>query len=634
MIPNRKFLFPLFVGLLPLGTVEGQAQTDTLSLSKSLPIPEVVITTARHESDPRLAPMTLSVVERKSLQERKQASLLPILGEQVPGLFVTARGVMGYGVSTGAAGTISLRGVGGAPTTGVLFVIDGQPQYMGLMGHPIADTYLTHEAERVEVVRGPASVLYGSNALGGVVHIVTRRPSEEGFHGGFRAGYGSWNTLESSLVGDWQQGAFSVGTGGSYNRSDGHRPEMGFDQGGGTLRFGVELSPTWHLGANGECLHFNASNPGTLQQPLLENDSHITRYRAAIALRNQFQRGSGALTLFYSGGRHRINDGYAPGEEPPTYHFHSRDYMGGVSAYESLSLFAQNRTTIGFDWFHFGGKSWNRYLEDGHQEPIADREQDEMAAYVDFRQQVWSWLLVDLGLRVDHHSHVGTEWIPQASLTFFPTAQTEIRAILSKGFRFPTLRELFLFPSQNPDLSPERLWNYEVTFSRRHPRAGLRYGINLFYLRGQNCIQTQLIEGRPRNVNTGRIEHWGVEGEFSIALKQGLNLQGNYSYLHMRYPVLAAPEHKLYGALHYARSTWSLSTGLQYIHGLYTQLATASRPAHQEAFLLWNLRATYHPIRWLSLWLRGENLLAQRYEIQAGYPMPRATLHGGVEISF
>lgn len=114
--------------------------------------------------------------------------------EQVPGLFTTSRGVMGYGVSNGAAGGISLRGIGGSPTTGLLVLIDGHPQYMGLMGHPIADAYQSMLAEKVEVVRGPASVLYGSNAMGGVINIVTRRQREDGVRTGVRLGYGSYDT--------------------------------------------------------------------------------------------------------------------------------------------------------------------------------------------------------------------------------------------------------------------------------------------------------------------------------------------------------------------------------------------------------------------------------------------------------
>jgi len=83
---------------------------------------------------------------------------------------------------------------------------------MGLFGHPIADAYQTMLAERVEVVRGPASVLYGSNAMGGVINIVTRRQREEGVKTDLNVGYGSWNTLQTEAANRIRKGRFtSVG---------------------------------------------------------------------------------------------------------------------------------------------------------------------------------------------------------------------------------------------------------------------------------------------------------------------------------------------------------------------------------------------------------------------------------------
>lgn len=87
---------------------------------------------------------------------------------------MTARGVMGYGVSGGASGDINLHGLSGSFAR-VIVLIDGRPLYMGLMGHPISDICQSYLAEWVEVLHGPASVLYGSNAMGGVINIVTRR---------------------------------------------------------------------------------------------------------------------------------------------------------------------------------------------------------------------------------------------------------------------------------------------------------------------------------------------------------------------------------------------------------------------------------------------------------------------------
>ena len=139
MKTNTVCLF-LFGSLL---SISGMAQPgkDSTQVKRNYTIDEVVVTGTRNETDIRHLPMTISVVGRQQIEKRYEPSLLPLLTEQVPGFFTTSRGIMGYGVSTGAAGGMSLRGIGGSPTAGLLVLIDGHPQYMGLMGHPIADAY-------------------------------------------------------------------------------------------------------------------------------------------------------------------------------------------------------------------------------------------------------------------------------------------------------------------------------------------------------------------------------------------------------------------------------------------------------------------------------------------------------------
>ena len=110
-------------------------------MNDTVRLDEVIVTGSMPKVNLRNLPMSISVVSGTQIEERLQPSLLPLLTEEVPGLFITGRGVMGYGVANGAAGSMSIRGIGGAPTTGVLVLIDGHPQYMGLMGHPLADSY-------------------------------------------------------------------------------------------------------------------------------------------------------------------------------------------------------------------------------------------------------------------------------------------------------------------------------------------------------------------------------------------------------------------------------------------------------------------------------------------------------------
>lgn len=634
---KERFVLAFFTGCL-MSAVSLQAQTgkDSTKVARSYAINEVVVTGTRSETDVRHLPMTVSVVGRPQLEASQQTSVLPVLNSQVPGFFSTSRGVMGYGVATGASGQMSLRGIGGPaqaglPTTGLLVLIDGHPQYMGLMGHPIADAYQTMMAERVEVLRGPASVLYGSNAMGGVINIVTRKMQEDGIRTNINIGAGSYGSVQTEATNRIRKGRFSSTVTASYNRTDGHRADMAFEQYGGYAKLGYDFTDNWKVWGDVNVTRFNATNPGSVMKPYIDNDQRITRGMTSFALENHYEKTSGALSFFYNWGDHWINDGYQPGGEPLQYRFNSNDQMLGVSWYQSVQLFQGNRLTVGADYFHFGGEAWNQFF-DGHRETSANKSLNEVAGYVDFRQDIAAWLTLDAGARVDYHSQTGTEFIPQVGLAFHLPENVEIKAMASKGFRNPTIREMYMFPPQNPDLKPEKLWNYELSFSQRLMDNRLSYGLNVFYINGENLIiRLPNPNGSGMlNQNSGEIENWGAEANVGYQFNPVWSVMANYSWLHMENPVLASPEHKLYGGVNFRKGRWSASTGIQYVKGLYTDLDAATK----ENFVLWDMQGSFKATDYLSFYVRGENLLAQRYEINAGYPMPKATFMGGVNINF
>lgn len=221
--------------------------------------------------------------------------------------------------------------------------------------------------------------------------------------------------------------------------------------------------------------------------------------------------------------------------------------------------------------------------------------------------------------------------MPQGGLSLLLPHNAQIKAMVSKGFRFPTIREMYMFPPQNPDLKPEKLMNYELSFKQSILKGALSYGVNVFYIDGDNIIQAIPVDGRMKNVNTGKIENWGVEGDIAWRICRSWSLTANYSYLHMKYPAVAAPEHKLYAGASFSQGRWNASTGVQYVKGLITQVKPTVLKDH---FVLWNANVSFRVTRWLDVFVRGENLLAQRYEINAGFPMPKATALGGINLNF
>lgn len=614
--------FPLAAGDSYPGDEPAEELNDTVRLD------EVIVTGTMPKVNLRNLPMSISVISGRQIEERIEPSLLPLLTEEVPGLFITQRGVMGYGVANGAAGGMSIRGIGGAPTTGVLVLIDGHPQYMGLMGHPLADSYQSMMTERVEVVRGPASVLYGSNAMGGVINIITKKQQRDGSHSMAQVMYGSYNTLNAEASAGWKKERLHLVGNIGYNRSDGHRENMDFEQWNGYAKVGYDISRNWKSFADLNISNTESSNPGPVAAPLIDNDADITRGMTSLAIENEYAKTSGAIKLFYNFGTHRINEGYKDGEQPIPYRFNSSDRMAGVSVYQSYSFFTGNKTTAGFDYQHFGGEAKNKFPDETDNVQLADTTLYNIAGYLNLQQTVLdNKLTLNAGIRLDHHEINGSEWIPQLGVSFTPSAATVLKAIVSKGFRNPTIREMYMFPPQNPDLKPERLMNYEVSLLQMLMDNRLSMGVNLFYIKGDNMIQ-QPQPNIGQWANIGEVENKGFEVSATYQATPDLRFSANYSYLDMTYRILAAPEHKLYVSGNYTKGRWGISSGVQYIGNIHTSL-TESR---QESFVLWNARINYRALDWLNIFVKGENLLDRKYEINAGYPMPGATLFGGVRV--
>ena len=624
-IYNMKKVLSLLV-VLAVGMI-AFAQNDSVVLK------EVVVTGTRDVVDIRHLPLTVTVVDREELTEQNQTNVLPTVMERVPGLFVTSRSMMGYGVSTNAAGGINMRGLSGGSGQ-LLVLIDGQPQYNGIYGHPISDSYQTMMVERVDVVRGPASVIYGSNAMGGVVNIVTRSMEEDGVQTSLNLGAGSFGTVQTEATNQIKNGKFNSTVSAQYNRTDNHRPRMGFEQYGGYVKLGYDMAEHWKASADVNLTHFNASNPGSLAKPLYDADQWITRGTASATVENRYDNTSGAISVYSSFGWHKIDDGTDNPDVPTTRYFRSEDALTGVSLYQSATLFKGNRLTAGIDYQHIYGNAYYTSKATGETLETQNKQsgksiRDEIAGYLDVRQEIVSWLTVDAGLRCDHHSVTGTELVPQAGLVVRPIETGEIKAIASKGFRNPTMRELYLYPPSNEDLKPERIWNYELSW--KHRPGDFVYGVNLYYLKGDNMIQTVMIDGKPKNVNTGIVENCGVELEATWHMNDCFSFTTNHSFLHMRYKVVAAPEYKGYLGADFRYNRWGANTGVQYINGLYKEVGANEQKVN---FCLLNAAVSFAIIDDLKLWVRGENLLDQEYEIMNGFPMPGINFMGGINWKF
>ena len=180
-------------------------------------------------------------------------------------------------------------------------LFDGQPQWAGLFGHSLPDTYVASDVEKVEVIRGPGSLLYGSNAMGGVVNIITRQHNQPGRRTQARIMYGSYNTQKYMINNGYNIGNFSSYISLNHDRTDGHRPDSKFHITNGFAKLGYKIDDHYKVTGDVSLAKFKNQNPGEITNPLIDNIMNILRGTTSFALENNYGKTSGAFVLSTTG---------------------------------------------------------------------------------------------------------------------------------------------------------------------------------------------------------------------------------------------------------------------------------------------------------------------------------------------
>lgn len=589
------------------------AQANAETLQDTININEVVVTGTTTRVNKNIIPMAISVVSRLQIEESNESALLPLLSGRVPGLFVTERGVTGFGVANGSAGQISIRGIGGNPTTGVLMLIDGHPQFMGIMGHPLSDSYVASDAEKVEVIRGPGSLLYGSNAMGGVINIITRKQDNEGFNGNARIMYGSFDTRKYMGSAGYKHNRLTVFGSVNHDQTDGHRPDSEFDITNGYAKIGYELNNHIRVGSDVSIAKFKTTDPGPDTLNASKGSSlNISRGYFSVFVDNEFEKASGTAKFYFNFGEHTISDG-----------FHSKDKNWGLNLSEAFKLYPGNTLSVGADFVNYGGKAENTKAMNGNGITFSDTTLFELGAYVVMQQTLFEKLTLNGGLRIQHNENYGNQWIPSLGFAWQILPSTTWKTIVSKGFRSPTIRELYMW-NHNPNLKPEQIMSYETGISRSFLNNKLNAEITAYIANGDNLI----ITGAMGNLfNSGVIRNKGIEVAVNASPAKNLTANISYSYINMESPLFATPKHNLFIGGRYHWKKFSLSANVHQINDLDTDPSPKTK---LENYTLLNAKLVCHLYPNLEIFANAENLLNQEYEINRYYPMPGTAFFAGL----
>jgi len=495
-------------------------------------LPPVVVTATRTEVPLNQLTTSLTVITPEEIRERQGDLVLQVLRD-VPGLTV---------VQSGSMGTATSVFIRGSDSDQVLVMIDGVEINSTTLGSYDFANLTTENVERIEVLRGSGGTLYGSQAIGGVINIFTKKgqgPMEVGFS--TQGGNHGTNREVATLRG-------SVGKLG-YSFSVGHLGSRGFEKFNDdyanlstSARLDYQVTPDASLKGifnfiNGEVGLFNNNNFASMPDPNARQTT--TQYVNKVEweqkiLPNWDYRIWGSLF--------KEHDKFSDDIDSCVFFGFPCDSCSR-DIFRPQIITGEFQTNYRFeDWgtttFGFQYNRRSATTNGGIDEAIGNFGYylQEQFQFLDRR------LIVIPGLRLDDNRQFGTAWTPSFSAAYlFQEIGTRLKASYAKGFKAPTLNELF-FPASlgcpafgNPNLGPEKSW--EVNFGVEQNLISDRVKVTgtYFHRDVKDLIEGQPIPGDPfgcfRAENVGHARFNGVEWTLGIKIFSPLTLSANYTYL-------------------------------------------------------------------------------------------------------
>ena len=604
------------------------AQTAAQTPSQTPPAVNLdpIIVTATRSPEPLQATIgDNSVVTRAELDARPDATLAEILGRQQGISFV----------NRGGPQTLTTINVRGTSSSQSLVLIDGMRVNSPTDGLPVVNAIPTNAIERIEIVRGAASSLYGADAIGGVINIITRKPGERKFSSYASAGVGSYASSEytAGLSGSTDRWGYSLY--GGYGQSQGFNatnPDVGpntFNSDKDSYyrsNIGGQLSLTWQAGqilsiqttqsrVNGGFDAYNFVIPDepfndrdtqTLSNTIVSSTNEVndwwTSYLSASYLRETYDtRVSG-------------NNNYDRSSEQFQYQW-----------LNTLQLAKSHRVTVGLERLEqsvaasFAGIKTDYTNNATHTNSV-------MAIYTG------SWRIhqVQASVRNDNNSQYGN--FPTGSLAYALnlTNQWQVSAAINTAFKAPSFVDLYFPQSGNPDLKPEKSRNIELGVRYQHQSGTI--ALTGFYNQIRNLIVAEASNRFiPENVQQATIRGLSLWGEQEVGANTTVG--GSLDFL--------SPYNNSTGQLlpFIAQRTLKLNAthriGELSINADW--LATSSRRDGFNTlggYGLFNLGASYSVNRHLELQFQWNNVFDKNYTLVRGYNTPGSNVFFNVKATY
>lgn len=523
---SKVFRLGAAVALAAVMILPAHAQVEDQPVEE--PQDVVVVVTAERTAQPASESIaSTTVVTARQIKEQGAQTVADVL-RLVPGVTLRQRG------TPGAVASALVRGTG---SNQVLVLVDGQRITSPAFANTDMSKIPLADVTRVEVIRGPVSSLYGSDATGGVVNVITRKPTEPS--GNATYSFGSNGRTDQALSLSGADEGLSWRLTGSVPEFEGDRPNSAYSATNASAIIGLAAVDGWEMTLRGETYQDSLGLPGrdTDHTGYYDPDDHMWWDRRNVGLMLKREIGDERLEI----------QAYRIEQElhnlAPTLHWLTGEpvvydsLIGGTTDAVELSF----HTGKGPHEVVFGGEYRKDRYRDAESGPDGNTLQHERisnhALFIQDRWNISEKADVVMGARLDDHSTAGSKVTPRAGISYAIASDSRLRLSYAEGFRAPNFVELYYPVSEiygpgyggNPDLKPEKSRQYEIGLNVQRRKDA--FDIALFNTRVRDLIQATFLTPHE---NVGRARQRGIEVSWSRRLSDAYDMNLSYSYVDAR----------------------------------------------------------------------------------------------------
>jgi vitamin B12 transporter len=609
-----------------------------------LPVLALAATAAAQTEEARkVEPVVVTATKIETPVAQLGASVSVVTGDDVqayhyPSLDEAIRAVPGLEVSrSGSAGKLSTLSIRGANSNQVQVLVDGVRVKSPTTGQVDLSDISPDLIERIEIIRGPQSTLYGADAIGGVVNIITRK-GRGPLSGSVQQEIGNYDTLATrgSASGAWKLLDYALSA--SHLESNGQFKNDG--RVGLALPWDSALSFVWRYNHNDTGLPVKAVFPPPQPiVPIIDRNQRQTSETLVISVEGK----SRPVPWWETRARFsRFTNHLAYTDAPdPGFDFDSPvESRIDVERLEgewvnAFFLAPWTTTTVGLEYRH----------EEGDNRGVFHKATHTPAVFLEEQLRFLDRLFVSGGFRYEDNSAFGGAATGRGAIAYvFKPWGTKLRGSAGSGFRAPTINDLFFPDFSNPDLKPERSVSWDAGIEQRLWRDRVRLGATYFHTDFTDLIQFVPIPVFPFStaINVGKARSQGLEFTSEVDVLPNLVVSVNYTYtdttdLVTGNPLPRVPRHALNVGV-----TWEPIAKLS----LFTQVYFRSEQfdtfgnVFNSGWTRVDLGGTYRilgargPLQGLDATLRVQNLLSEGYAEVRGFPALGANVLAGLRARF